>query len=60
MALNKFMHPRNIYKNPPDFAKLAISYEDFANIAKTVNLIYYFCDKSLYGYVIRYILCLNG
>ncbi|XP_002742468.2 RNA N(6)-adenosine-methyltransferase mettl16-like, partial [Saccoglossus kowalevskii] len=31
MALNKFMHPRNRYKNqPPDFAKLAAKYDNFA------------------------------
>ncbi|XP_034832389.1 U6 small nuclear RNA (adenine-(43)-N(6))-methyltransferase [Maniola hyperantus] len=34
MALNKFMHPRNIYKTPPDFAKLAKTYEEFSDIAK--------------------------
>ncbi|KAI5637238.1 U6 small nuclear RNA (adenine-(43)-N(6))-methyltransferase [Phthorimaea operculella] len=35
MALNKYMHPRNLYRTPPDFAKLAKSYEEFSNIAKT-------------------------
>ncbi|CAH1230766.1 METTL16 [Branchiostoma lanceolatum] len=31
MALNKYMHPRNKYKNnPPDFATLAKKYPDFA------------------------------
>ncbi|XP_035692171.1 RNA N6-adenosine-methyltransferase mettl16-like isoform X1 [Branchiostoma floridae] len=31
MALNKYMHPRNKYKNnPPDFAVLAKKYPDFA------------------------------
>lgn len=30
MALNKFMHPRNIYKNKkPDFKALAIKYPEF-------------------------------
>lgn len=36
MALNKYMHPRNIYKEPPDFAKLAKQYKDFSDIAKVV------------------------
>ncbi|KAJ2949159.1 hypothetical protein O0L34_g6100 [Tuta absoluta] len=35
MALNKYMHPRNTYKTPPDFSKLAKSYEEFSSIAKT-------------------------
>ncbi|CAH2262822.1 U6 small nuclear RNA (adenine-(43)-N(6))-methyltransferase [Pararge aegeria] len=34
MALNKFMHPRNIYKTPPDFAKLAKTNEEFSGVAK--------------------------
>ncbi|XP_023938566.2 U6 small nuclear RNA (adenine-(43)-N(6))-methyltransferase isoform X2 [Bicyclus anynana] len=34
MALNKFMHPRNIYKMRPDFVKLAKTYEEFSEIAK--------------------------
>ncbi|XP_061383729.1 U6 small nuclear RNA (adenine-(43)-N(6))-methyltransferase [Danaus plexippus] len=34
MALNKFMHPNNIYKTPPDFAKLAKTYKEFSDIAK--------------------------
>ncbi|XP_068633543.1 U6 small nuclear RNA (adenine-(43)-N(6))-methyltransferase [Battus philenor] len=34
MALNKFMHPRNIYKTPPDFSKLYKTYEEFSSIAK--------------------------
>ncbi|XP_072949317.1 U6 small nuclear RNA (adenine-(43)-N(6))-methyltransferase [Epargyreus clarus] len=34
MALNKFMHPRNIYKIPPDFAKLAESFKEFSEVAK--------------------------
>ncbi|KAG7308577.1 hypothetical protein JYU34_005793 [Plutella xylostella] len=34
MALNKFMHPRNIYKNPPDFANLAKTYPEFSEVAK--------------------------
>ncbi|XP_049873217.1 U6 small nuclear RNA (adenine-(43)-N(6))-methyltransferase [Pectinophora gossypiella] len=34
MALNKYMHPRNIYKTPPDFLMLSKSYEEFSSIAK--------------------------
>lgn len=37
MALNKFMHPRNIYKNPPDFANLAKTYPEFSEVAKVVS-----------------------
>ncbi|XP_064613213.1 RNA N6-adenosine-methyltransferase mettl16-like [Liolophura sinensis] len=29
MALNKFMHPRNIYKKPPDFKQLAVDWPEF-------------------------------
>ncbi|XP_013164872.1 PREDICTED: methyltransferase-like protein 16 [Papilio xuthus] len=34
MALNKFMHPRNIYRTPPDFVKLYKEFEDFSTVAK--------------------------
>ncbi|RVE50846.1 hypothetical protein evm_004413 [Chilo suppressalis] len=34
MALNNFMHPRNIYRSPPDFAKLAATYPEFKCISK--------------------------
>ncbi|CAH0585647.1 unnamed protein product [Chrysodeixis includens] len=33
MALNKYMHPRNIYKTPPDFEKLASIYPEFSAIS---------------------------
>uniref|UniRef100_A0A0A9XA45 U6 small nuclear RNA (adenine-(43)-N(6))-methyltransferase n=1 Tax=Lygus hesperus TaxID=30085 RepID=A0A0A9XA45_LYGHE len=29
MAMNRFMHPRNPYKSPPDFKSLAIEYPEF-------------------------------
>ncbi|XP_044754875.1 U6 small nuclear RNA (adenine-(43)-N(6))-methyltransferase [Coccinella septempunctata] len=29
MSMNKYMHPRNIYKNPPNFKQLAIDYPEF-------------------------------
>lgn len=36
MAMNKFMHPRNIYKTPPDFTKLAEEYDELKKITQTV------------------------
>ena len=32
MALNKFMHPRNPYKTPPNFKELAIQYPSFRKV----------------------------
>lgn len=29
MAMNKYMHPRNIYKTPPNFKQLAIEFPEF-------------------------------
>ncbi|GLV35024.1 uncharacterized protein CBL_09504 [Carabus blaptoides fortunei] len=29
MSVNKFMHPRNIYKTPPNFKQMAIDYPEF-------------------------------
>lgn len=29
MSMNKYMHPRNIYKSPPDFKQLAIEFPTF-------------------------------
>ncbi|KAB0792644.1 hypothetical protein PPYR_14603 [Photinus pyralis] len=29
MAMNKYMHPRNIYKKPPNFKQLAVDYPEF-------------------------------
>lgn len=37
MALNKYMHPRNIYKVPPDFGRLAKIYPEFSAISKLVR-----------------------
>ncbi|XP_063826070.1 U6 small nuclear RNA (adenine-(43)-N(6))-methyltransferase [Ostrinia nubilalis] len=34
MALNNYMHPRNIYKTPPDFADLAKRFPAFSSISK--------------------------
>ena len=32
MALNKFMHPRNPYKVPPNFKEMAVKYPDFRKV----------------------------
>nr|XP_021185550.2 U6 small nuclear RNA (adenine-(43)-N(6))-methyltransferase [Helicoverpa armigera] len=34
MALNKYMHPRNIYKTPPDFGNLSKLFSEFSAISK--------------------------
>ncbi|XP_050295563.1 U6 small nuclear RNA (adenine-(43)-N(6))-methyltransferase [Anthonomus grandis grandis] len=34
MSMNKYMHPRNIYKTPPDFKQLAIQFPDFQKYVK--------------------------
>ena len=34
MALNKKMHPRNLYKTPPSFKELALKNEEFRQHAK--------------------------
>ncbi|XP_030759500.1 U6 small nuclear RNA (adenine-(43)-N(6))-methyltransferase [Sitophilus oryzae] len=34
MSMNKFMHPRNIYKSPPDFKALAVEFSEFKNHVK--------------------------
>lgn len=36
MSQNKYMHPRNIYKNRPNFKQLAASYPEFRKFAKQV------------------------
>lgn len=33
--MNRFMHPRNIYKTPPDFIQLAKDFSEFSKITKT-------------------------
>lgn len=38
MAMNKFMHSKNVYQTPPDFAKLAENFEEFGAIARTIIL----------------------
>ncbi|XP_013772415.1 methyltransferase-like protein 16 [Limulus polyphemus] len=34
MSLNRFMHPRNIYRTPPDFKELAVTYPEFRRHVK--------------------------
>ncbi|CAK1551139.1 unnamed protein product [Leptosia nina] len=34
MAMNKYMHPRNVYKDPPNFNKLATTYPEFAGVSR--------------------------
>ncbi|XP_045473157.1 U6 small nuclear RNA (adenine-(43)-N(6))-methyltransferase [Harmonia axyridis] len=34
MSMNRYMHPRNIYKNPPNFKQLAIDYPEFRQHVK--------------------------
>ncbi|CAG9769318.1 unnamed protein product [Ceutorhynchus assimilis] len=34
MSMNKFMHPRNIYKDPPNFKALALEYPQFKKHVK--------------------------
>lgn len=41
--MNKFIHPRNIYKQHPNFTDLAAKYPEFREITKLVqNLIFIF------------------
>lgn len=41
MALNNYMHPRNVYKTPPDFAKLAKIYPEFSSVTIMVRTNFY-------------------
>ncbi|CAH1985585.1 unnamed protein product [Acanthoscelides obtectus] len=34
MSMNKYMHPRNIYKTPPDFKQLAAQFPEFKGFLK--------------------------
>lgn len=36
MSVNKYMHPRNIYKKPPDFKQMAIDFPEFRQHIKQV------------------------
>lgn len=39
--MNKFMHPRNIYRTPPNFTQLALDFEEFRNAGKLVDFLSY-------------------
>lgn len=49
MSLNKFMHPRNIYRTPPDFKQLAIEFAEFRNVSKMVRTSIGFGPQSRCG-----------
>ena len=36
MPLKNGMHPRNLYRNRPDFKELALNYPEFRQFAKQV------------------------
>lgn len=36
-AINKQMHPRNIFRQPPDYTELAIKYPEFRRVCKLVS-----------------------
>lgn len=37
MSMNIYMHPRNIYKIPPDFTQLAVKYPEFREVGVLVR-----------------------
>lgn len=37
--MNRYMHPRNIYKKPPNFAQLAEKYPEFRRLASLVRML---------------------
>lgn len=39
MSLNRYMHPRNIYRRPPDFNKLALEFTEFLDVSTIVSLL---------------------
>lgn len=51
MSLNKFMHPRNIYRTPPDFTQLALDYADFRNAGSLVRHIGKIIKKTVITYL---------
>ena len=40
--LKNQMHPRNIFKKPPDYTELAIKYRNFRQVCKLVSKTIYF------------------
>lgn len=56
MAMNKFMHPRNIYNTPADFAKLSDEFVEFRSVAKTVSFVFY-ADSFIHFNLYFFFLC---
>lgn len=48
---NRYMHPRNIYRKPPDFTDLAKNYPEFAAVVQKVST-YVFPKKSKLIFVV--------
>ncbi|XP_065208840.1 U6 small nuclear RNA (adenine-(43)-N(6))-methyltransferase [Planococcus citri] len=55
MSMNRFMHPRNLYKTPPNFKELAIKYPEFREYARN-NLDGSVCFDFKNSHALR---CLN-
>lgn len=47
MSTNRFMHPRNLYRTPPDFKGLAAKYPEFKKYAITVSVVTGVCPFFL-------------
>lgn len=54
--MNKYMHHRNIYRNPPDFKKLADNYPQFLNICRLVSEYNFLQISLILGPLLK---CLN-
>lgn len=52
MKNKRLMHPRNIFRTPPDYTALAIKYKDFRKVCKLVSS---HKDKVLYRYKVTLI-----
>lgn len=37
--MNKFIHPRNIYKKQPDFKELRLEYPEFRDVSTLVRFV---------------------
>lgn len=53
MAMNKFMHPKNIYQTPPDFSKLADEFPEIRTVAKAVKLNCFFFSFLFVQYLYK-------
>lgn len=38
MSMNNFIHPRNVYRNPPDFTQLALAYPELREFGTMVRV----------------------